>query len=109
MTIISLILGFVLGAGALVFALQNNEVVSLTFLNWQFESSLALVFLLAVGAGLVLGVLISVPSIISRSLTIMALKRERKGLTDETSALRERSQAVEAELAAHQPPRRMDI
>lgn len=109
MTIISLILGFALGAGALVFALQNNEVVALTFLNWQFESSLALVFLLSVGAGLMLGILISLPSIISRSLTIMALRRDRKGLADEASTLRERSQAAEAELVAHQSPKRMDI
>lgn len=109
MTILSLILGFVLGAGALIFALQNNEVVSLTFLGWQFESSLALVFLLAVAAGLTLGILVSIPSIVRRSLLIMGLKRQMRGLESEVESLRGRTQAAEAQIAAQEPPKRMDI
>ena len=45
--ILSLILGFLLGAAALLFALQNTAIVALSFLGWQFESSLAVVIILA--------------------------------------------------------------
>lgn len=105
MTILSLILGFALGAGALVFALQNNEIVSLALLGWQFESSLALVFLLAVTAGLVLGILISMPSIVRRSLVIMSLKREIQVLHVKIAAQEAGSQEADIHDSATGPQR----
>lgn len=109
MTILSLILGFALGASALVFALQNNEVISLALLGWQFESSLALVFLLAVTAGLILGILISIPSIVRRSLVIMSLKREIQSLQVKIAVQEGGSQAVDIRDSAMEPQRRADI
>lgn len=89
MAFLSLLIGFVLGAAALLFALQNNEIVGLTFLGSEFQTSLALVILIAIATGLLLGILLSIPSIISRSLTIMTLKREKRGLADEAQTMRE--------------------
>ena len=109
MTILSLILGFILGAGAIAFALQNNELVALTFLGWQFESSLALVFLLAVAAGLILGVLLLIPSILRRSLIIMTLRREQRALEQETQRLRDGITTLEAERVFERPAPRVDI
>ncbi|MES2225370.1 MAG: LapA family protein [Patescibacteria group bacterium] len=100
MTFISLILGFVLGAAAIIFALQNNEMVALSFLGWQFESSLALVIILATAVGTLLGVLLSVPSIIRRSFAIMSLKRANRGLHDEAQTLRDMHEQDEAKLQA---------
>jgi uncharacterized integral membrane protein len=83
-----LILGFVLGAATIIFALQNTDIVSLTFLGWQFESSLALLILLASSIGLLLGMLFSLPSLIRRSFDIRNLRRENQGLRDEADTLR---------------------
>lgn len=81
--IISLILGFLLGAAALLFALQNTAVVALSFLGWQFESSLALLILIAFAGGIVVSLLVSIPSAVKDSLKIMSVKKENRKLLDE--------------------------
>ncbi|HEX5774598.1 MAG TPA: LapA family protein [Candidatus Paceibacterota bacterium] len=81
--ILSLLAGFILGAAALLFALQNTDVVSLSFLGWQFESSLALLVLAAVAAGILISILASIPSAIGASFRIMGLKKENKNLAKE--------------------------
>lgn len=86
--ILPLLLGFVLGAGAIIFALQNTSVVALTFLGWQFQSSLAMLIILATIAGALLGILFSLPSIIGRSLRVRALRKENKALREEAEELR---------------------
>ncbi|MDB5189079.1 MAG: hypothetical protein JWL82_36 [Parcubacteria group bacterium] len=86
MTIILFVLGFVLGAGALVFALQNNEIVSLTFLGWQFDSSLALLVIVSVAVGILISMLAFLPSALAGSFRIMGLKKENKKLAETLEA-----------------------
>lgn len=86
--IISLILGFLLGVAALLFALQNTAVVSLTFLGWQFESSLALLILIAFAVGIIVSLLISIPSAVKDGFRLMSLKKENKRLAEELNAVR---------------------
>jgi lipopolysaccharide assembly protein A len=97
--IISLILGFLLGAAALLFALQNTAVVALTFLGWQFESSLALLILIAFAAGIVVSLLVSIPSAVKDGFRMMSLKKENKKLADELSACRAQTVVVEEPVA----------
>lgn len=80
--ILSLILGFLLGAAALLFALQNTAVVALSFLGWQFESSLALLILIAFATGVIVSLLVSIPSAIRDSFKIMGLKKENRRLAE---------------------------
>ncbi len=96
--ILSLILGFLLGAAALLFALQNTGVTALTFLDWQFESSLALLILIAFAARALTALLVSLPSALRDGFRIMRLKRENKTLADEVSRLRS-TVLVEEEVA----------
>ncbi len=84
--ILSLIVGFLLGVAALLFALQNTSVVALTFLGWQFESSLALLVLIALAVGVLISLLVSIPSAVKDGLRIMALKKENRKLADELAA-----------------------
>ena len=91
--ILSLILGFLLGAAALLFALQNTAVVSLSFLGWQFESSLALLILIALAAGIIVSLLVSIPSAVKDSFKLMGLKKDNKKLLDELAECRRTSQA----------------
>ncbi len=92
--ILSLILGFLLGAAALLFALQNTAVVALSFLGWQFESSLALLILIATATGVVVSLLVSIPSALKDSFRLMGLKKENKKLLAELIEARERQQTV---------------
>lgn len=80
--ILSLLVGFVLGAATLLFALQNTEVVALSFMGYAFESSLALLVLTSVGVGIVISILAFIPSAIARSFRIMGLKKENKMLAE---------------------------
>ena len=86
--ILSLLVGFVLGAGALLFALQNNEIIALTFMGWQFTSSLAVVVLASLGMGILISILAMVPSALSNSFKIMGLKKQNKRLVQEAEAAR---------------------
>ena len=89
MTILLFVLGFALGASALLFALQNNDVVALTFMGWQFESSLALLVIVAVAVGMLISMLAFLPSAVSGSLRIMGLKSENRKLEEEVVVHRE--------------------
>lgn len=55
---------------AVAFALQNAATVTIQFLGWVFEGSLALVLLTALATGVVLTVLASLPSQIRRTRLI---------------------------------------
>lgn len=92
--ILPLILGFLLGVAALLFALQNTTVVALTFLGWQFESSLALLVLAALTTGVVISILASIPSFIGSSFRIMSLKKENRKLAEELAQHREANVVV---------------
>ncbi len=78
--ILSLFVGFILGAAAFLFALQNIEPVSLSFMGAQFESSLAVVVLCSVAVGILISLLAALPSALGSSFRIMGLKSENKKL-----------------------------
>ncbi len=92
--IIFLILGLLVGAAAVVFALQNITTVTVMFLSWQLEGSLALIIMLAIGVGILMSFLLSLPDIIQKSFQISGLKKHNDKLKDE---LTEKEKEVEAE------------
>jgi uncharacterized integral membrane protein len=85
--ILSLFVGFVLGAAALLFAIQNTTAVALTFLGWQFTSSLAVV-VASVVVGILISILATLPAALSRTFRIMGLKKENKNLVQEVETHR---------------------
>ncbi len=74
-----LILAVVLGIFISVFAIQNAAPVTVKFIFWQFESSLAVLIILAILTGMLLVFLLSIPG---------RLKR-RKELYDKQKKIRE--------------------
>ena len=92
--ILSLILGFLLGAAALLFALQNTDVVALSFLGWQFESSLALLILIAFAGGIIVSLLVSIPSAIKDSFKLMSARKENRKLQDELAECRRTQETI---------------
>ena len=80
--IISLILGVVLGAALVVFVLQNVAIVTVTFISWQITGSLALVLLASIISGVIVTLLILLPSLIRNDFYLASLKREKRTVED---------------------------
>ncbi len=96
-----LILGLVLGAVTVIFALQNTATIAVTFLFWQIEGSLALMLLLAVFTGIIIFILFSFPELIKMHLEFSALQKRAKKLEEENAALRSGTSGISD---AHQAP-----
>lgn len=90
-----LIVGIIIAILAVVFALQNAVPITVSFLVWKFESSLALVLLIAIALGILMSLLVSVPSIIKRRGMISSQKKQIKQL--EKSLQRESEREKENE------------
>lgn len=73
---------------AVVFAVQNPAEVTVTFLTWKFESTLALVLLLTFALGVILGLAVSVSAVIRRS---WAISSQKKKIAQLEKSLREKS------------------
>jgi len=58
---ILLILALLIAIIAVVFALQNTMAVTVSFFVWQFDQSLALVLLLTVAVGVLIGIFTVLP------------------------------------------------
>jgi putative membrane protein len=80
--LIFLIFGLLLGAVAVVFAFQNVAVVTVMFLGWQFEGSLALIILLSVAAGVAISLLVSFPGMVKKSFQISGLRKHSRHLEE---------------------------
>lgn len=72
----SLIVGLILAGGALFFAFQNNEIVSISFLGNELTGSVALIIIAAMIVGFVIGMTIFVPRSIADSWKAKYLQRE---------------------------------
>lgn len=65
---------FVAMAGV-VFAMQNNVPVTVNFLLWRFDSSLALVLLSALALGAIIVALLTTPATVHRQWQLIRQKR----------------------------------
>lgn len=98
-----LIVGIVFAIGAVLFALQNNVTVAVTLAAWQFEGSLALVLLLALGLGVLIVGLLSTPAVIRGQWTVSRLRRQVVDLEKEVAEQQKRNHELIAELARLTP------
>jgi uncharacterized integral membrane protein len=101
-----LIVGIVFAIGAVLFALQNNVPVTVTFALWRFDSTLAVVLLIALGLGALIAALVSTPTVIRGQWGGARLRRQAAGLEAEKARLGQRLAALEAEAARLRPPPR---
>ena len=91
-----LILGIVFAIGAVVFALQNNVAILVSFAIWEFEGSQALVLLVTLGLGALITGLVSSPTVIRRQWEAGRMRRQIVELERRVAEL----QASEAKLVA---------
>ena len=92
-----LIFGIVFAIAAVLFALQNNAPVTVTIALWHFESTLAVVLLLAIGLGVLIAGLVSTPTVLRGQWSGARLRRQVAALEKEKAALEQRVVALEAE------------
>ncbi len=90
---IFLVVALIIAILAVIFALQNPMPITVSLLAWQFEGSLALVLLIALTLGVLISLLVSVPTVIRRNRAITA---QRKTIRELESRLAERDQQKQA-------------
>ena len=77
---------------AIIFAIQNNQPISVSFLFWKSnESSLALVLLITMAVGALISYLVSVPGGIKARLTI---RNHRKKLSTLETDLEDKERTI---------------
>jgi uncharacterized integral membrane protein len=89
------LIGLSLAMLAVAFALQNNVPVTVTFLLWRFDSTLAMVLMLAAALGAIATALVSTPRVLRlqwsaarQGRQIAALELANRELQDELRRLR---------------------
>ena len=60
------IIGLIMAVLAVLFAFQNADVVAISFGVWQLEQSLAIILIVTLGLGIIISLLLSLPTIIKR-------------------------------------------
>ena len=99
-----LIFGIAFAIAAVAFALQNNVPVTVSFVFWSFDGSLAMVLLLAIGLGAIIAGLVSSPAVIRGQWAAARLRRQVAALEGEKADQAQRIRALEAELKRPDPP-----
>jgi putative membrane protein len=81
-----------------IFALQNALPITVTFLFWQFDGSLALILLGTFSLGVFVSLLVSAPAVIKR----------RIALSHQSKRIAELERSVSRSPASHKPMTRDD-
>lgn len=79
---------------AILFALQNTNLVTINLLGLQYRHSLALVLLLTLAIGVIVGLLVSIPAVIRRGWRVSRFQKQTDTLT---GLLQETEQQVTTE------------
>lgn len=98
-----LIFGITIAIGSVMFALQNNVPVTVTFAIWRFDSSLAMVLLLSLALGATIAALLTSPAVIRGQWTASRLRRQVAGLEKDKTVLEKRVSELEKEVAPATP------
>jgi uncharacterized integral membrane protein len=87
-----LIIGAILGGVVVVFMLQNLAPVSVSFLLWNFEGSIAIIVILAVVIGMIISWFLSIPDLFQLS----NLKSKNKRLQNDLELHKQKLSQAEA-------------
>jgi len=72
-----------------VFAVQNNQPITISFLFWSIDGSLALVLMTTLVLGIVIGVLLMAPGSVRGRLQVGGLQRSLRSLEQEQATAAE--------------------
>lgn len=98
------ILGIIVAIGGVSFALQNTVPVTVTFLVWRFDSSLAMVLLISLAMGALIVALVSTPATLKAQWAASRLRKQLEASSSANSALEKKISLLEGKLSALPPP-----
>jgi len=99
-----LLVALLVAALAVLFAVQNTEIVTVDFLFWSFQGSLALILLVALAAGAIASSLASIPSLFRSHRFGGAQRRRVEELEAEVQRLHEQLVRVKPPEPPPAPP-----
>ena len=70
------IIGLIMAILAILFAFQNATVVSISFGVWELEQSLAIILIVTLGLGIIISLLLSLPTILKRGWQVAGYKKK---------------------------------
>jgi uncharacterized membrane protein YciS (DUF1049 family) len=77
-----IVLALLIAIAIIFFALQNSAIVTVSFLSFHYDGSLALILVVVFTIGLFVGILISIPSLLRKSSDLREQKRRVKQLEE---------------------------
>lgn len=99
-----LIIALLIAIVAVIFALQNTAMITVSFFAWQFEQSLALVLIITVILGVLIGVLTILPGSIRSKWRFSNQKKKLDALEKSLLAEQTKREEVEQRLNLLQNP-----
>jgi len=87
-----LVIALIIIALAVIFAVQNTAVITVSFLIWTYHGSLAIVLLVALCAGALISLMFSLPSLLRDKWII---RSHKKKLTEVESSLTDHKNRLE--------------
>ena len=75
-----LVVGVFIALLAVMFAMQNNGVITVVFLMWDFNCPVSLLLLITFGLGILASILFSLPAYLKREMITAGLKKKIKEL-----------------------------
>ncbi len=82
--IITLVLMMAVAIVSVYFALDNTEIVKVMFFNYPLQGTMGVVLLVAFGFGILLGVLLIMPTVIGRNIKLARTQRRVNELEQAT-------------------------
>ena len=100
---ILVIFALVIALLAILFALQNASSIFINFLVWRFYGSLALILLMTLALGVIIGLLVTIPTILKRGWVssrrkhqLTQLEEEYQGQAQDASSQKKRLELMQA-------------
>lgn len=97
--LILIILGVLIGAVSVMFALQNIATITVVFLFWHITGSLSVIILIAIVAGMLVSVLVSIPEVFRNQMKIRTLHKRTKELENDIQHYQKLTADLNAALA----------
>ncbi len=98
---IFLVLALIIALIAVVFTIQNTALVTVTFLVWDLNHSLAFVVLLAILAGVLISQFVAMPGRFKRKLEITNQTKKIKEMETELMSSKVRMEALKQEVEVY--------
>jgi len=100
----TLITIIILALVSVVFAVQNSGVITVSFLAWQVDASLALILMITLVTGVLIGYLVGLPSVWKRGAETRQLRRQVDDLQKATAVREEPPSSEDGGTGEPRPP-----